>query len=124
LYGPENGRPILDNGKREKLKLHVRDKIEGLKEDIAAYKLRTLPVSPDNAIGRISRMEAINDKSIYDAALNKALQTLPKLERLLTMIDDPEFGLCRECEEPIPFGRLMIMPESDLCVHCAGFLEG
>jgi len=114
----------LDDGKREKLKLHVRDKIEGLKEDIAAYKLRTLPVSPDNAIGRISRMEAINDKSIYDAALNKALQTLPKLERLLTMIDDPEFGLCRECEEPIPFGRLMIMPESDLCVHCAGFLEG
>ncbi|MBW1833433.1 MAG: TraR/DksA C4-type zinc finger protein [Deltaproteobacteria bacterium] len=35
------------------------------------------------------------------------------------MIDDPDFGLCCECEEPIPFARLMIMPESDLCVKCA-----
>jgi DnaK suppressor protein len=41
------------------------------------------------------------------------------MERALTMIDDPDFGLCCECEEPIPFARLMIMPESDLCVKCA-----
>jgi DnaK suppressor protein len=41
------------------------------------------------------------------------------MERALTMIDDPDFGLCHECEEPIPFARLMIMPESDLCVKCA-----
>jgi len=44
---------------------------------------------------------------------------ISKLERALTMIDDPDFGLCCECEEPIPFARLMIMPESDLCVKCA-----
>ncbi|MCP4715287.1 MAG: hypothetical protein GY868_09235, partial [Deltaproteobacteria bacterium] len=36
------------------------------------------------------------------------------------MIDDPDFGLCAECGEPIPFKRLMIMPGSTLCVGCAG----
>ena len=64
-------------------------------------------------------MEAINSKSINEATLNKARQTLSKLERALLLIDDPDFGLCHECEEPIPFARLMIVPESGLCVQCA-----
>jgi DnaK suppressor protein len=63
-------------------------------------------------------MEAINSKSINEAALENSKQTLSKMERALTMIDDPDFGFCRECEEPIPFAGLMIMPESDLCVKC------
>ena len=114
----------MDAEKKEKLKNHIKEKIEGLKENITSYKLLTRPVAPDNAIGRLTRMEAIGSKSINEAALNRAEQTLAKTERALTMIDDPYFGLCRECEEPIPFARLMIMPESDLCVHCAEAMEG
>lgn len=53
-------------------------------------------------------MEAINSKSINEAVLNNSKQTLSKMERALTMIDDPDFGLCCEGEEPIPFTRLMI----------------
>ncbi len=110
---------ILETEKREKLRNHIKKKIEGLKEIIKSYQLATQPISPDNAIGRLSRMDAIQSKSINEAALDNSKQTLSKMERALTMIDDPDFGLCRECEEPIPFARLMIMPESDLCVKCA-----
>jgi len=39
-------------------------------------------------------MEAINSKSINEAALNNSKQTLSKMERALTMIDGPDFGLC------------------------------
>ncbi len=113
----------LETEIREKLKKHIIEKIEGVKKDIKSYQLLTRPVSPDNAIGRLTRMEAINSKSINEAALNKAKQTLSKMERALTTLDDPDFGLCRECEEPIPFARLMIMPESDLCVQCAEAME-
>jgi RNA polymerase-binding transcription factor len=93
---------ILETEKREKLKNHIKEKIEGLKENIKSYQLLTQPISPDNAIGRLSRMEAINSKSINEAALNNSKQTLSKMERALTMIDDPDFGLCCECEEPSP----------------------
>ena len=112
-------RGILEAEKKEKLKNHIKTKIEDLKKDIQSYKALTQPVSPDNAIGRLTRMEAINSKSINEAALNKAKQTLSKMERTLLQINGPDFGLCRECEEPIPFARLMIVPESDLCVQCA-----
>ncbi len=117
-------RGILETEKREKLKDHIKKKIESVKENIKSYQTLTQPISPDNAIGRLTRMEAINSKSINEAALNKAKQTLSKMERALTMINGPDFGLCRECDEPIPFARLMIVPESDLCVQCAEAIGG
>ena len=114
----------METEKREKLKDHIKKKIEDLKKDITSYQLISQPVSPDNAIGRLTRMEAINSKSINEAALKKSKQTLLKMERALMLINDPDFGLCRECEDPIPFARLMIVPESDLCVQCAEALGG
>jgi DnaK suppressor protein len=76
-------------------------------------------VEPDNAIGRITRMEAINSKNMNEAALVKSTNTLDKLHRCLKKTDDPDFGYCMNCEEPIPYKRLLIMPEASLCVPCA-----
>ena len=33
---------------------------------------RKYPIAPENAIGRVSRMDAINNKSVNEAALKKA----------------------------------------------------
>jgi DnaK suppressor protein len=109
----------MEKIKREKLEHHIREKIEILKKDIISFKELTVPIPPDNSIGRLTRMEAISSKSINEATLRKSEYTLLKLERALRNIDAPDFGLCRECEEPIPFPRLMILPETDLCVECA-----
>jgi DnaK suppressor protein len=109
----------MDTRQKETLTHHIQKTITGLKQDIDAFKALTQPIAPDDSIGRLTRMEAINSKSINEAALRKARDKLPRLERALRNIDDPDFGLCRECEEPIPFARLMAMPESDLCVACA-----
>ena len=114
-----NQRHVMESEQKLKLGNKIKEKIEAIKEDIANYALLTKPVAPDNAIGRITRMEAINSKSINEAALNKAKDTLSKLERALAQLDDPDFGICRECGEPIPDARLIILPESDLCVPCA-----
>jgi DnaK suppressor protein len=114
---------IMNINNKETLKAHIRKKISHLKDGIQSFQALSGPVAPDNAIGRLTRMEAINSKSINEAALKKAEQTLLRMERALAMIDAPDFGLCRECEEPIPFERIMIVPESDLCVQCAEALE-
>ena len=109
----------MKKSEKEKLARQIREKIETVKQDIVSYTERTKPVAPDDAIGRLTRMDAIGNKSINEAALREAQHTLTKLERALKMIDRPGFGLCRECEEPIPIARLMVMPESDMCVECA-----
>jgi DnaK suppressor protein len=114
----------MEKKQQRQLKGNIQKKLVAIKEDIASFELLTKPVSPDNAIGRLTRMEAINSKSINEAALRKAKDTRQKLERALAKIDDPDFGICRECEEPIPPARLMILPETELCVQCAENLNG
>ena len=109
----------MQKQEKKKLAVQIRAKIETVKKDIVSYTELSQPVPPDDAIGRLTRMDAIGNKSINEANLREAQNTLAKLGRALKMIDRPGFGICRECEEPIPLARLMIMPESDMCVECA-----
>jgi DnaK suppressor protein len=64
-------------------------------------------------------MDAINNKSVNEAALRTAEAKLNKLEMALEIVNEPKFGICIRCEQAIPEGRLMIMPESIKCVNCA-----
>jgi DnaK suppressor protein len=114
------GSSVMLHGDKEKLEQYIRAEIEALKRNIISYKEGAKPVALDSAIGRVTRMDAINSKSISEESLRKAEIALLKLERALDKIDDPDFGLCMECGEKIPFKRLMIMPGSVLCVECAG----
>lgn len=94
---------------KERSKLNLR--LEVLKE-------LTKPIEPDCAIGRVSRMDAINNKSINEAALRKSQDKLKRINISLEHIEDEDFGNCIECGETIPIQRLLIMPGS-LCVRCA-----
>ena len=78
----------------------------------------TKPIAPDCAIGRVSRMDAINNKSINEAALRKAKTKLSGLIYALERINDPNFGVCAKCEGQIPIGRIMLMPHSRFCARC------
>lgn len=90
-----------------------------MKVQISEYEELTKPVEPENAIGRVSRMDAINNKSVMEAALRKARLKLEKLEEAHSRIDDEGFGVCIRCRKPIPLGRILIMPQSKSCVACS-----
>lgn len=104
-------------------KAEIREKviaeISKTEETIKEYKAMTKPVSPDVAIGRISRMDAINNKSVAEAALREAEIKLNKLNRVMLKIPSIDFGICLKCKKQIPLGRILIRPESLHCVNCA-----
>lgn len=97
----------------------IKLEIKAIEKAILHYKELTKPIAPENAIGRISRMDAINNKSVNDAALKKSEQKLKNLTIALANINDPDFGLCSKCKNQIPLGRVLLMPQSRFCVHCA-----
>lgn len=101
------------------IKAQIIFEIEKTKKLIEEYTELTKPVEPENAIGRISRMDAINNKSVTEAALRKALDKLEKLKFALSKIDDNDFGLCARCKKPIPLGRILIMPQARTCIKCS-----
>lgn len=97
----------------------IKAAIKTAEENIAALEKLTRPIAPDNAVGRLSRMEALTTKGVNEAALATARQRLGKLKYALANLDSDDFGICMDCGEPIPMARILIMPESTRCVNCA-----
>lgn len=97
----------------------IKAEISETEARIIHYRELTKPISPENAIGRVSRMDAINNKSINESALRQSEEKLKNLKRVLEKAGGKDFGICMKCKRPIPVGRLMIRPESLYCVQCA-----
>ena len=104
-------------------KIKIADKIaqeiEKTTNSILEYQKMCKPISPDDAIGRVSRMDAINNKSVLEAALRKAQSKLKNLEIVKREINNSGFGVCVKCKNAIPIARLILVPESKNCVNCA-----
>ena len=109
----------MDEAVRQELTHTIEAEMDQLRRDIARLGEETAPIAPDRAIGRLTRMEAINAQKMSEANLRRAKQRLTALERTLTRLDDEDFGICARCEREIPIKRLMLVPESRICVRCA-----
>jgi len=101
------------------LKKKIEEELLITQEKIESLKDLTKPIAPDVAIGRISRMDAINNRSVNQAALRQTEFKLQKLKIAITKIDEENFGRCGRCGKEIQEGRLMLMPENTFCIRCA-----
>ena len=109
----------MDTKERAGLKEKIVLELEALENEIASLKEQSKPIPPDNAIGRLTRMDAIQAKSVAEAVLNEARLRQSKLETALGRIDDDDYGACIDCGENIPVARLELVPEALKCVPCA-----
>ena len=72
---------------------------------------------------------------IYDQASNerdrelllllgdREREKVRNIDEALARLDEGEYGICEDCEEEIPLGRLKAMPFARLCVKCKTDLE-
>lgn len=71
------------------------------------------------AVGRLSRMDALQNQ-----AMSKANQTRRQTERrrlaaALKRIEEGAFGQCEDCGDEIAQGRLELDPAASRCIDCA-----
>ena len=104
---------------KQKIKDKLLEEINLTKQKIIKYSELCKPIAPENSIGRVSRMDAINNKSVVEAALRSAKDKMQQLKFMQNKIKEPDFGICKKCSKKIPFGRIMIQPHSKFCVNCA-----
>lgn len=104
---------------KKQLKQKILELIEKYEQDIKETEAMTQPISPENSIGRVSRMDAINNKSVMEASLRNKISKRNKLKSALSKIDTDGFGVCISCKKVINPARLMFMPESTKCIRCA-----
>ncbi|MDG2263576.1 MAG: TraR/DksA C4-type zinc finger protein [Flavobacteriales bacterium] len=109
----------MDETQKKEIHKQLLHEIDNTQKKIAEYTELCKPIAPENSIGRISRMDAINNKSVVEAALREAEKKMQQLLQMDKKINDEDFGTCIKCRDTIPFGRLMIRPHSKFCVNCA-----
>jgi len=110
----------MDESQQMEFRARIEAEMVEVQQDIDRLEESAAPVSPDKALGRLTRMESLNDQGISSMALGRAREKFYGLQKTLERLEDPAFGRCSLCSMPIPVERLLAMPESSRCVRCAG----
>ncbi len=79
---------------------------------------RTATVDLDQPIGRVSRIDALQQQKMAQEQKRRHGLRRSQLIAAIQRHDDGEYGDCRACEEPIGYARLKARPETPLCVEC------
>lgn len=63
------------------------------------------------------------DRELLILLSDREREKIRNIDEALARLDEGEYGICEDCEEEIPLGRLKAMPFARLCVKCKADLE-
>ncbi|MCA1964780.1 MAG: TraR/DksA C4-type zinc finger protein, partial [Prosthecobacter sp.] len=95
------------------------DLIARLQKEIENSSADTAAVAPDNAIGRVSRMDSILSQEVAKAMVAAKQKRILDLHAARMRLDEGSFGTCAACFEDIEIERLEAAPETLLCQACS-----
>ena len=95
--------------------LAERDRLEAV---LRLNKDGSKPVELGTPIGRLSRMDAIQQQEMTRASRGTLATKLGQVHASLEAYPKGNFGYCRSCEEPIGYRRLKARPEAPFCLTC------
>ena len=106
----------------------LRQDIERLQQELQELLVSTAdssrPVALDLPIGRLSRMDALQQQQLAIAGRDGLEQRLVLLRNAQRALEQGSYGVCRDCEEPVGFARLKARPETPFCRNCQEQREG
>ncbi|MBD28169.1 MAG: conjugal transfer protein TraR [Verrucomicrobiaceae bacterium] len=109
----------LEESKKLELKELILSRSVEIGSRIIDLEELTKPISPDKGLGRLTRLEALQDKNVNEAALERLRDEQVRLQNALANIYLPSFGICQSCGNEISFDRLEVLPGSTMCTGCA-----
>ena len=79
-----------------------------------------VPVELDQqATGRLSRMDAMQQQSMDAAKEVRRIERIKFIKAALKRLEEGDYGYCLNCDAPISNGRLRLDPSFSLCIDCA-----
>lgn len=102
------------------IEARLRERRAELQELTSAHEDERRPVDLDQArLGRLSRMDAMQDQAMALEVERRREVELARLDAALERLAAGEYGDCMTCGEPIEPRRLALDPAAPLCLSCA-----
>jgi DnaK suppressor protein len=77
------------------------------------------PVTLDQtSVGRLSRIDALQNQQLTQGLQARENARYAQIAEALQRMERGTYGVCAGCEQPIPFERLMVFPETLRCSSC------
>ena len=100
-----------------------KQKLESMLLEIGEYLSKTeesaAAVEPDKGLGRLSRMEAMQDQQMVLELRRRKKRQLLEVKNAISRIEQNLFGKCVFCGKKFSSDRLDVFPEVQTCVNCA-----
>jgi DnaK suppressor protein len=109
----------LNKAEIQALKKQINQEVENLEEQLSINADAADPVILDQtSVGRISRIDAIQQQQLASSTRRQAQQRLTRLTQALKAISENRYGYCQQCDEPIGVKRLQVQPGAAFCLPC------
>jgi DnaK suppressor protein len=123
----KRGEPVESDELDEQQIAELKGDLLTLRDEISHFLGLTLegsrPVALDEPIGRLTRMDAMQQQSLTRASRQGLDVRLRQVKAALEAMKREEYGFCRRCGEPTGFRRLKVSPEAPFCIGCQEGLE-
>lgn len=104
----------------EHYKKRLEDRLAVITSGQEDRRKETTPVELDQSrVGRLSRMDAMQQQAMSQAAVRLEDLERQRIQSALARIRSGDFGYCILCEEEIAEGRLRFDPSMPTCISCA-----
>ena len=113
----------LEPGEIEALQRDLRALEQELCRQLETAEDAARPVDLEEPIGRVSRIDAIQQQSMARVHRGQAKRRLQQVRAALERIGNGAYGACAQCGEPVGFARLRVRPETPFCVACQSLRE-
>ncbi len=102
---------------------HFRERLQELageiNADLAANKDDSGIVQLDTSIGRLSRMDAMQNQQMALELRRRRENQLLRIENAFKRMDQGRYGICGKCRKPIDEARLEVFPDVVTCISCS-----
>ena len=96
----------------EELEREIREDMDANPEDSGVVEL-------DSSIGRLSRMDAMQNQQMALELKRRQENQLLRIENAFKRLAKGHYSLCGKCKKPIEEDRLEVFPDTVTCVRCA-----
>jgi DnaK suppressor protein len=108
----------MDAGEQARYRRRLEDLAAEIRRRLADVAETQKPIAPDRAIGRVTRIEALQGQQLALALRDRERQRLQRVEHALSLIRRGEYGVCGKCGQEIARARLDAHPDTFLCMEC------
>ena len=110
----------MNDAEQARFRDMILARLQELEQDDALGEAGKATVELDQqAIGRLSRMDALQNQAMARATGARRDLERRRLLIALEKLDGGEFGYCEDCGDAIAIGRLELDPAAPKCVDCA-----